>query len=164
MLLHRPEYRSIPRRRGSAVRSVTRSSWEILHAMSQSDIDALRARYEAVSRGDRAAIYRDVQPGFTLKTPDRVPNAGTYHGSQEAIRFVEDFWGPFEEVIIEPEEFRENGDQIVVFVRGRLRHKGSSAFVDIRVANIWTMRDGKPIRCEWFPERQKALAAAGLSE
>jgi ketosteroid isomerase-like protein len=130
--------------------------------MSQSDIEALRARYEAVSRGDRAAIYRDVQSGFTLKTPDRLPNAGTYLGGEEATRFVEEFWGPFEEVILEPQEFLESGDAIVVLLLARLRHRGSSAFVEIRVAYLWTMRDGKPIRCEWFPEREKALAAVGL--
>ena len=132
--------------------------------MSQADFEALRARYEAVTRGDRAAIYRDVHPGFTLKTPDQVPSAGTYLGAEEATRFVEDFWEPFEEVIIEPQEFRENGDRIVSLLLVRLRHTGSSAFVEIRVANLWTMRDGKPISCEWFPQREKALQAAGLSE
>jgi ketosteroid isomerase-like protein len=132
--------------------------------MPRADIDALRARYEAVSRGDRAAIYRDVHPGFTLKTPDAFPDAGTYLGGEESTRFVEDFWKPFEEVIIEPQEFRESGDQIVVVLRGRMRHKGSTAFVNIRVANLWTMREGKPLRCEWFPRPEQALAAAGLSE
>jgi ketosteroid isomerase-like protein len=130
--------------------------------MSQSDIENLRARYEAVTRGDRAAVYRDVQPGFTLKTPEQFPNAGTYHGSEEATRFVTEFWAPHEEVIVEPEEFFENADQIVVFLLARLRPKGSSAFLESRVANLWTFREGRPIRCEWFPHRDQALAAAGI--
>jgi ketosteroid isomerase-like protein len=132
--------------------------------MSQSDIEGLRARYAAVSSGDRAAIYRDVQPGFTLKTPDSFPSPETYLGREEATRFVEDFWGPFDEVIIEPQEFFESDDRIVALLQVRLRHKGSSAFVEIQVANLWTMRDGKPSRCEWFPEHGKALEAVGLSE
>jgi ketosteroid isomerase-like protein len=130
--------------------------------MSQADIESLRARYEAVSRGDRAAVYRDVQPGFTLKTPDRVPNAGTYLGAEEATRFMEDFWEPFEEVIIEPQEFLERGDQIVALLLVRNRYKGSSAFLEIRVAALWTMRDGKPTRCEMFPQPEQALEAAGI--
>ena len=132
--------------------------------MSQSDVDSLRVRYEAVSHGDRAAIYRDVQPGFTLKTPDSFPEAGTFHGAADATRFVEGFWAPFEEVNIEPQEFLESGDQIVVFLHVRLRHNGSTAFMSLRVANLWTMRDGKPVRCEWFPNREQALEAAGLSK
>jgi len=130
--------------------------------MSAADIEAIRAREEAVSRGDREAVFRDVHPGFTLKTPDRVPNAGTYLGSAEANRFMVDFWEPYEEVSVEPEEFHENGDDIVVLLRVRSRYKGSSAPVDIQVAALWTMRDGKPLRCEMFPEREKALEAAGL--
>ena len=132
--------------------------------MSQSDIEGLRARYQAVSAGDRGAMFRDVHPGFALKTPDRVPNAGTYLGGEESNRFMHDFWAPFEEVIIDPHESFENGDQIVLFLQVRSRHKGSSAFVEIQVGVLWTMRDGKPIRCEMFPEPEKALEAAGIDE
>ena len=132
--------------------------------MSEADIEQIRARYEAVGSGDRAAVFRDVGPGFTLKTPDRVPNAGTYFGSDEANGFMADFWAPFEEVFVEPQEFVENGDQIVVFLRVRSRHKGSSAFVEIRVAAVWTKRDGKPLRCEMFPQPEQALEAAGIEQ
>jgi ketosteroid isomerase-like protein len=131
--------------------------------MSEADIESIRARYEAVNRGDRAAIYRDVHPGFALKTPDRVPNAGTYLGAEEATRFMEDFWEPFEEVVIEPQEFFERGDLIVVLLLVRNRYKGSSAFVEIHVAALWTMRDGKPTRCEMFPQPEQAFEAAGLT-
>lgn len=129
--------------------------------MSQADIEALRARYAAVSAGDRAALFRDVAPAFTLKTPDRVPNAGTYLGAHEATRFMEDFWEPFEEVVLEPQEFRESGDRIAVVQSVRLRHKGSSAFVEIRVGMLWTMRDGKPLRAEMFPKAEEAVEAVG---
>jgi ketosteroid isomerase-like protein len=130
--------------------------------MSQSDIENVRARYEAVRRGDRSALFRDVQPGFSLKTPDRVPGAGTYLGSEEAARFMEDLWEPFEEVIAEPREVLQNGDLVVALVTVRSRHKGSSAFVEIHVATLWTMRDGKPLKMEMYPEPEKALEAAGL--
>ena len=53
--------------------------------------------------------------------------------------------------------------RIVAFLLVRSRYKGSSAFVEIQVANLWTMRDGKPISCEMFPQREKALEAAGLA-
>jgi hypothetical protein len=34
--------------------------------------------------------------------------------------------------------------------------------VKVRAAHLWTMRGGKAASCEVFPEREKALAAAGL--
>jgi uncharacterized protein len=129
--------------------------------MSQGDIEQLRAEYEAISRRDWAAVFSDVHPDFELEVPDR-PVAGTSRGREEAGRAFEDFFEPFEEVSAEPEEFFVNGDRIVVFFRLRSRPRGSSAVVEIRAAHLWTMRDGKAARLEIFPQREKALAAAGL--
>jgi hypothetical protein len=34
----------------------------------------------------------------------------------------------------------------------------------MHVTHLWTMRDGRPVRCRVFREREEALEAAGLSE
>jgi len=31
-------------------------------------------------------------------------------------------------------------------------------------AGVWTIRDGKVVQVVWFPGREEALGAAGLSE
>jgi ketosteroid isomerase-like protein len=126
-------------------------------------IEALRGSYEAMSRGDWSGIFRDVQPNFELRTPDENPQARTYHGRAEAERAFADFFEPYEEVVAEPQEAFENGDQIVVFFVLRSRPRGGSAMVEIRAAHLWTMRDGKPASLEIFPKREHALAAAGIS-
>ena len=71
---------------------------------------------------------------------------------------------PFEEVILEPEEFCERGDQVVVFVHFRARLPGTQAVIENRIGHVWTMRDGKAVRCQTFPRREDALEAAGLPE
>jgi ketosteroid isomerase-like protein len=132
--------------------------------MSQADIDTLRVGYEAVSRGDWDAATRFAHPEFELQTAARVVNPGVYRGPEEVRRFFEDLFEPFEEVIIEPEEFFERGDQIVAFVLTRLRPTGSSAVVENRIGHLWTMREGKATRLQVFPRREDALEAAGLRE
>jgi ketosteroid isomerase-like protein len=132
--------------------------------MSQADIETLRVGYEAVSRGDWDAATRFAHPEFELRTADRVPNPGTYRGPEEVRRFFEDLFEPFEEVVVEPEEFFERADQIVVFVLTRFRPTGSSAVVENRIGHLWTMREGKAMRLEIFPRREDALEAAGLPE
>jgi ketosteroid isomerase-like protein len=132
--------------------------------MSQPDVEAIRARYEAASRGDPGAVFRDVHPDFELKTADRAPNAGTYRGAQAATGFYADLAEPFEQVVYEPQECFARGDRVVVYLRARFRPKGSSAVVENRVAAFWTMRDGLPVRCEMFARREQALGAAGLSQ
>jgi ketosteroid isomerase-like protein len=132
--------------------------------MSQADIETLRIGYEAVSQGDWDAPTRFAHPEFELRTADRAPNPGTYRGPEEVRRFFEDLFEPFEKVVVEPEEFFEGADQIVVFVLTRFRPTGSSAVIENRIGHLWTMREGKAVRLEIFPRREDALEAAGLSE
>jgi ketosteroid isomerase-like protein len=128
--------------------------------MSRADIETLRAGYEAASRGEWDRAFRDAHPDFELQTPDRDPNPGTYHGPDEARRFMKDLVEPFEEVSFYPEEFLENGDRIAVILRLRYRPSGSAAEMETRIGHLWTMRDGKVTRLQIFPEREKALEAA----
>jgi ketosteroid isomerase-like protein len=130
--------------------------------MPQADIEMLRGGYEAFNRGDWDAIFREAPPDFELRTADRVISPGTYRGPEEARRFFEDLFEAFEEVVTEPEEFLERGDRIVVLLLVRSRPRGSSAVVENRIAHLWTMRDGKAVRFQIFPERQEALAAVDL--
>jgi ketosteroid isomerase-like protein len=132
--------------------------------MSQADIETLRAEYEAMSRRDWLALFSGAQPDFELKTPARAPGPDVCRGQEEVRRAFEDFFEPFEEVLVEPQEFLERGDRIVVYFLQRSRPRGSSAVLEIRAGHVWTMRDGKAARCEIFPEREKALEAAGLRE
>jgi ketosteroid isomerase-like protein len=39
--------------------------------MSQADIEALRAEYEAISRRDWDAVFREVHSDFEFQTPER---------------------------------------------------------------------------------------------
>jgi ketosteroid isomerase-like protein len=132
--------------------------------MSQPDVEMLRAGYEAFNRGDVDFIFRQAGPDFELVTADRVTNPGTYRGAENARRFFEDLFEPFEEVVIEPQEFFDRGDRILALVKVRSRPRGSSAVVENRIAHLWTVRDGKAIRFEIFPERARGLEAVGLSE
>jgi ketosteroid isomerase-like protein len=127
-------------------------------------IQTLRTGYEAVSRGDWDTPTRFAHPEFELKTADRVVSPGTYRGVDTVKRFFEDLFAPFDEVVVEPEEFFVRGDQVVVFVVARLRPTGSSAVVENRLGHLWTMRDGKATRLQVFPRREDALEAAASRE
>ena len=70
---------------------------------------------------------------------------------------------PFEDVSAEPEEYRPAPDgRIVALLIMRFRPHGSTALVENRIAHVWTFRDGAVTRLHVFPEREKALEAAGL--
>ena len=132
--------------------------------VSHDDVETLRRGYEAFNRGDWKATFQAAHPDLEFKTADRVANPGTYRGPDEALRFFEDLFEPFDQVVAEPQQFFERGDRIAVLVLVRLRPKGSSAVVENLIGHLWTMRDGKAARFEVFPEREKVLEAVGFSE
>ena len=127
--------------------------------MTEAVIERLRVGYDAFNRGDWDTMLAMAHPDFELVTADRVTNPGTYRGPEEVKRFFDDLFAPFEEVLTEPEEFHDRGDQIVVFVRTRSRPKGSTAIVDNRIAHLWTVADGEVVRLQVFPSRDEALEA-----
>jgi ketosteroid isomerase-like protein len=49
-------------------------------------------------------------------------------------------------------------------VRYRTRGRGSDVEVEGRESALWTLRDGKVVRYEWFHGPTEALEALGLSE
>jgi uncharacterized protein len=132
--------------------------------MSEADIEALRAVYEGVSRGDWDAALRDAGPDFELKTPDQNPIAGTYRGREEIRGFFTELWAAFEEVVVQPGQFLEFDDRILVSLLMQLRPSDSRSRVEMRITHLWTMRDGKPARCEVFLQREQAFEALVLAE
>jgi uncharacterized protein len=128
--------------------------------MAQENVEIVRRAYQALADRDWDALFRYAHPEFALVTQLQ----GSYRGPEDARRFMEDQIGAFQTWTAEPEEFFEGSDRVVAFVRSRAQPKGSSAEIEIKVAAVWTFRDGKVLTIETFPKRQQALEAAGLSE
>ncbi len=131
--------------------------------MSDENVELVRSIYEAFNRRDWDAGFRDAHPDFEF-TIQRGPSTGTHRGREEVQGLLEDQAAAFDVWIVEPERFFETGDRIVAFVRFHLRPKGSTAEFEIRIGHLWTIRDGKVSSVRGFPEREKALEAAGLRE
>ena len=131
--------------------------------MSQADIETLRAGYEAFNRGDWDSFIGLAHPDVEFQPADRAANAGVVRGSEAIRQFFEELFTPFEEVVVEPQKFFEEGDRIAVILEARFRPHGSSATVENRIGHLWTTRDGMFVRLEVVPEREKALEAIGMS-
>ena len=128
--------------------------------MSQENVEIVRRAYESLARRDWDGVWADAHSDFHLHTQ----LAGSYRGPDEAQRFIEDRFAAFESFTAEPVEYFEGDDQVVVFVTQRAQPKGSSAVIEIKTGDVWTFRNGKVLTLETFPQREKALEAAGLRE
>ncbi len=72
-----------------------------------------------------------------------------------------DVW---EEHRIEPREFIDAGDRVVILHREYQRGKGSGVEIVIDTASIHDLRDGRIVRMQGYVNPAEALAAVGLSE
>jgi ketosteroid isomerase-like protein len=131
--------------------------------MSQENVELVRAALEAAGRNDWDALFQDMAPGFEL---DMSRAVGPLHGvfNLEQVRqALVDFAGHWESVRVEPHEFIEAGDLVMVPYTLHLRGREGIEVVS-RPTTVWTIRDGAIERVSMYQERQDALEAVGLSE
>jgi ketosteroid isomerase-like protein len=138
--------------------------------MSEENVEIVRRGFEAFNQGGPDAVISGGiwSPEIVWDTtPSGIPGLGVYRGYDEVRSAFEDNWFtafPFEEWKIEAEELIDHGDQVIAMSRQRGRGAGSGAAAELEQAHIFTLRDGQVVRIETYPERGKALEAAGLSE
>ena len=133
--------------------------------MSQENVDALKAAYEAFASGDLDAAAAILDPEIVVTDHDRVLDTPRqYRGPQGVVQMAMEAAESFAEHRYEPEGFREAGDRVIVSVRRRGRGKVSGIDVDEPQWHVWDFREGKAVRLRTFVSRPDALEAAGLSD
>ena len=133
--------------------------------MSQENLEIVRRSFEAFAREGPEAVVDFWDPDIELWMPSGLIQAGgTYRGHAEVLDWMRDWAEAWEEIDYKPEEFTEAGDSVLVSVLYDGRGKGSGVRVEGRFWYLITLRNGKTVRWELYPERTQALEAAGLSD
>ncbi len=132
--------------------------------MSQENVDVVRAIYDAWGRGDYPGPADLLDPEVEYVNPEGAIEPGTRVGIQAFQRAVERTLEAWEFWQIEPEEFRAVGSRVVAIVRYAARGRGSGVDVQGRESALWTLRDKRIVRYQWFHEPGDALEAVRLSE
>jgi ketosteroid isomerase-like protein len=127
-------------------------------------ITTLRGAYAAFNRGDIEAAVEPLDPQIEWIEPAEFPGGGSYHGREGVRRYLTQSRAAWAEVISEPERFISARNRIVVFVHARVRPKESNEWQDVRLADVYSIRDGKAIEMRAFADRQEALRWAGAKD
>jgi len=120
-------------------------------------ITALRGAYAAFNRGDIDAAVEPLDAQIEWTEPAEFPGGGTYHGRESVKRYLTQSRMNWAEGSSEPERFITSGNRIVVFVHAKFRNKGSNEWGDVSLADVYTIRDGKPVQMRAFADRKDAL-------
>ena len=130
---------------------------------NEANIEVLRPVYEQFSKGNfrpvTDAYGADLEWGWSEEFPDI---AGVERGAEGQSERMLTWLRTWEHWRVEAEEYRTNGDFVVVLTRYIGRGKGSGVDVDTPGAHLWTVRDGRAVRMVVFSDRERALEAAGL--
>jgi ketosteroid isomerase-like protein len=98
-------------------------------------------------------------PEIEYVNPTGAIEPGTRRGLAAFSQAVERVFEGWETWQMEPEQIEVFGDQVAVVVRYRARGRESGVEMEGRESALWTVRDGKVVRYEWFHEAADAFEA-----
>jgi ketosteroid isomerase-like protein len=132
--------------------------------MSAENVEVVRRGYELFAKtGDVSDEI--VGPGFVwdMSTFGNWPERQTYEGIEGARRFIADWGSAWEDWSLEVKELVDaGGDQVVAIVHQRGRSKTTGLEVDMDLAQVWTVEDGRETYMEMYADPDEALRAVGL--
>ena len=136
--------------------------------MSQANVEIVRRLFDAAARRDTDTVF-DIYDPYIVWDASRTERGAitgkVVQGREGLLKWLREWYDPWETVDDILEELIDAGQQRVVSVMvQRGRGRVSRVEVENRLGTVWTVQDGKVIRAVWFPSREDALEAVGLSE
>jgi ketosteroid isomerase-like protein len=92
------------------------------------------------------------------------PGQQIYSGPEGANQFLTEWADAWDDWELEVEDCVDAGERVVVIVNQRGRSKVTRIPVDMRFAQVWSLRDGQAVSMQMYASVEEALEAAGLSE
>ncbi|MGZ5321997.1 MAG: nuclear transport factor 2 family protein [Solirubrobacterales bacterium] len=134
--------------------------------MSQENVKVVREAFESFLRGDQERTAQLVDPEVEFHgTVGGLQEGQIAHGqSQIDQQFEEVDLEAWEERRLEPEEFIDAGEDVVVLLHEYRRGRGSGVELETKTAVVVAVSGGRVVRIQGYMDRDAALAAAGLSE
>jgi ketosteroid isomerase-like protein len=131
--------------------------------MSQENVEIVWRGYEHYNRTGEPD-YSVLDPEVVYDVSRRTFDPIVYHGHEgvrEFLALIREQWATMR---LEPQDFVDAGDKVVVSVRLVGVGKESGVETTANAAHVWTFRDGRIVRQTTFQTMPEALEAAGLSE
>jgi uncharacterized protein len=127
--------------------------------VSSEGVERLRAAYDAFKRQDIPTVMAAFDGEIEWTVPDNIPFGGTYHGHEGVGQFFGQLPEYWQELNVDPEEFIDGGDVIVVPIH--LTGVGAGGSLDSKSVHVWRMRGDKAVSFREYPDTARVLEAIG---
>jgi ketosteroid isomerase-like protein len=134
--------------------------------MSRENVDVVRRSMDAFRSGDVATSIAAFSAEVEWHTAADEPDPTTYRGTDGLVALIEDWSQMWEEsffAAVEPQEFIDHNDFVVVPVRAVVRGKGSGVEVEVLETYVFRLRNGQVVEVREFRTKAEALEAVGVS-
>jgi len=137
--------------------------------MSQENVENQNVRfvldgYARFNAGERVPELWFFTPDAEYHAAREDPDAAIHRGI-DAVRAQYRHWvDSYPDLTVEPLEARGREDMVFLWVRFTGHGEGSGVPVEMELAHVLTLRDGKATRIVEYFDRAEALKAAGLEE
>jgi uncharacterized protein len=129
--------------------------------VATANVDALRRGYEALNSGDLSEVHALLHPDIEWQEDGAAPEAGVHQGRDTFETFLRSWLESFNDFRIEPEQIVEDDDRLIALVHQSGTGRASGIEVEVRIAHVWTIKDGRAVRWQSYPSREEALASVG---
>jgi len=132
--------------------------------MSQANAEIVRQGWAAWLRGDLPGLFRNFDPEvvWDMSHFHDWPESA-YHGIEGVERFLTEWVEVWPDLELEVEDVIAAPDgRVVTLLRQRGSGRDSGIPMEMSMAQIATLRDGKVTRLDNYENRGEALQAAGL--
>ena len=122
----------------------------------------IRDAYAAFAEGDIESLRSFWHEDAVYVNPPYAMEGGTREGRDAVVEIWNGLHSLFEYDSVDVLEITEGPEGILVVVRYYGRGKASGAPVDVPMAHVVSIRDGRVARLAWYGTRDEAAEAAGL--
>jgi uncharacterized protein len=127
--------------------------------VGEQHVSLVRRMFDAVNQRDLQGVLDAYHPEGEMFTLTSLVRDEAYQGHQGIRDFFSSAADVWEELRLDPEEFRDLGDAVLVTGRWSSTGRGSGAEVESRAAWLFEFRDGRIYSSRAYQDAEEALSA-----
>lgn len=132
--------------------------------MSRTNLELARRGYEAFAEGNVQGVLDFLSTEIVCYSRPAQPEQEVFHGHEGFARLVaRDFFQTFGETVrVQPEDFIDEGEYVVVPVRIVGTHPESGVELEDHLVHVWKFARRKAVELRPYEDFSEAVEALGL--
>ena len=132
--------------------------------MSHDNVEIVRRMIDLANRREVEALGQLVAPDIECFPASEQPDSKPFRGRDAFAEYARDWLEVFDQYVIEPSEYLDRGDYVVLI--GRVVACGRDSGAETAEGGVWLyrFRNGKAIEYRECGTKEQALEALGLRE